>query len=129
MEYLSREEIIIIHDTIIKETGGLEGVLDGHALLMLEAQPAQSVFGRELYPDIFKKAAFYARAISGGHIFTDGNKRTSIAVVNKFLRKNNYIFEPPRETKDLESFSISVAQNFLSLEEIASWIKKHSRTI
>ncbi len=127
MEYLSKEEISRIHDTIIKETGGLGGVLDGHALLMLEGQPAQYVFGKELYPGIFEKAAFYARAINGGHIFIDGNKRTSIAVINKFLKKNGYLFEPSEQEKELEEVSINIAKNILNLKQIACWIEKNSK--
>ncbi len=127
MEYLSRKEIVKIHDTIIKETGGLEGVLDERALLMLESQPAQYVYGKELYPGIFKKTAFYERAINGGHIFIDGNKRTSIAVVNKFLIKNSYVFEPSEEKEELEKVSIDIAQNLLSLDQISDWIKIHSK--
>ena len=125
MEYLSKEEVLSIHDKILEETGGCEGVLDEHALLMLEMQPAQYVFGKELYPGIFIKAAFYARAISGGHIFTDGNKRTSIAGINKFLAKNDIIFEPKRE--EIEKFALDVAENRLSLEEISLWIEKSSK--
>ena len=75
MYYLSREEIIKIHDEIITKTGGLGGVLNEHALLMLETQPAQSVFGQELYPSVFLKASFYLRSVNQGHIFIDGNKR------------------------------------------------------
>ncbi len=129
MEYLVREEIVGIHDKILKKTGGLWGVSDEHALSMLEAQPAQYVFGKELYPGIFIKAAFYARAINGGHIFKDGNKRTSIAVINEFLTKNDVIFELRIEQKEeIEKFALDVAQNLLSLEEISLWIEKHSKS-
>ncbi|XOB41817.1 MAG: type II toxin-antitoxin system death-on-curing family toxin [Candidatus Nealsonbacteria bacterium] len=125
MYYLSSEEILEIHDEILIKTGGLGGVLNEHALLMLETQPAQSVFGQELYPNIFFKAAFYLRTINEGHIFIDGNKRTSITVVKIFLNRNNYSFE--LETNEVEKFTIRVVNNHLTLEEIALWIEKHSK--
>ena len=127
MIYLTRNEIVRVHDIIIRDTGGLEGVLNEHTLLMLETQPAQYVFGKELYPGIFKKAALYARVVNGGHIFVDGNKRTSITIVSEFLRKNSYIFEPPEKRKELEDFTIRIAENLLDLEQIAIWIEKYSR--
>lgn len=125
MYYLSKEEIAGIHDEVLRKTGGLEGVLNEHALLMLGTQPAQSVFGQELYPSIYLKAAFYLRAINEGHIFNDGCKRTSMTVVKIFLNRNNYSFE--LETKELEDFAIHVATKHPTLEEIASWIEKHSK--
>ncbi|TKJ18832.1 MAG: type II toxin-antitoxin system death-on-curing family toxin [Promethearchaeota archaeon Loki_b32] len=125
MNYLSSEEIKEMHDEIIRKTGGLEGVLNEHALLMLETQPAQSFSGQELYPNIFSKAAFYLRSINKGHIFIDGNKRTSITAVKVFLSRNNYSFEV--ETKELKKFPIDVATKHLSLKEIELWIRNHSK--
>lgn len=125
MEYLDKEDIIAIHDEVLEKSGGLKGVLNEHALLMLEVQPKQGVFGQELYPDIYLKSAFYLRAINKGHIFTDGNKRTSMVVVQSFLEENNYSFE--LEDKELEDFALYVANSNLTLEEIALWIKDHSK--
>ena len=42
---------------IIDETGGLHGIRDHGVVLSCEASPKQNVFGKELYPSIFLKAA------------------------------------------------------------------------
>ncbi len=126
MIFLSREDILNLHSNLLKETNSIKSVLNEHVLLMLETQISQSIGGKELYPGVFLKAAFYARTISGEHVFMDGNKRTSLAAVNKFLNNNGYILEA-EEGKELEDFVLDVAQNRLSLEAIAFWIEKHSQ--
>ena len=132
MTYLTISEIVEAHDIVVKRAKAsgfkfLEGVSNRHALLMMETQPAQSISGEELYPTIFIKSAFYMRTINGEHVFLDGNKRTSIILVNEFLRKNGYIFEPPQEGEELEKFVIHVAENLLDLKQISIWIEKHSK--
>ena len=123
MEYLSAEEIREIHDAVLQDTGGLQGVLRKHALLMLDNPPLQSHNG--FYPGIFIKTAFYVQSINRGHIFVDGNKRTSMVVIRVFLKKNGYIFDPPGKT-EVEKFTHAIANGTLLLKETASWIEKYS---
>lgn len=124
MYYLSREEIVRIHDDIIEKTGGFEGILDENALSMLEKQPFQSVFGQVLYPNIYLQAALYLRTIIG-QVFNDGSKRTGMTVVQIFLNANGYSFA--LESEDVENFAIYIATEHPTLGEIASWIEKHSK--
>ena len=126
MIFLSKEDIISLHRYILKETNSIKNVLNEHVLLMLETQVSQVIGGQELYPGVFLKAAFYARTISGEHVFMDGNKRTSLAAIAQFLDDNGYIFELKMD-KEMKDFTFGIAQNNLSLEEIASWIEKHSK--
>ena len=71
------------------------------------------------------KAAFYLRTINNGHIFIDGNKRTSMAVVERFLDKNNCHFD--LKTQELEDYALFVANQKPSLEDVALWIQNHSK--
>ena len=75
---------------VIDETGGLHGVRDGHAVLLLEQLPGQKAFGKELYPGIHLKAAVYVRTLIYSHPFIDGNKRTAMSAASIFLENNGY---------------------------------------
>ena len=91
--YLSEAEILLIHNRIVDETGGLHGVRDLHATHSVVEQPRQAVFGKELYPTVFLKAAVYVRNNIAHHPFLDGNKRTGITVASVFLSDNGYTIE------------------------------------
>lgn len=111
----------------IDETGGSHGVRDYNAILSLCALPAQYVFGKEIYPTVFMKAAVYARNIIGGHPFLDGNKRTAMITAAVFLENNDY--EIIAKKGMIEKFALRIISDKLNLEEIALWLKKHSRKI
>lgn len=131
--YLTRDEIIVIHDRIIARTGGLEGVrLDGE-LILLETLPAQTAFGQELYPDIHSKAAVYIRKINSGHVFNDGNKRTSFAIAAEFMERNGFILEPPpyggMESVQMFMEAIATQEKNITFDDIKNWIIKYSRKL
>lgn len=107
MEYLTAEQILLIHSLAIDETGGGHGVRDYHPILTLVDLPRQQVFGQELYPTIFLKAAVYARNIITAHPFIDGNKRTGMLTAVVFLENNEYRFIAPPGA--VEQFALRVA--------------------
>lgn len=127
MEYLSKEQILLIHSMIIDETGGLHGVRDFHAVLSLEQSVKQSVFGKELFPTVFEKAAVYARDIIMNHMFLDGNKRTGMTVASVFLEVNNFVFKA--KDGEIEKFALKVVSERLTISNIATWLEIHSKTL
>lgn len=98
---------------------------DHRAILSLEHFPRQNVFGKELYPTVFHKAAVYARNIIMNHPFVDGNKRTGMIVADAFLKNNGY--KIAAKQGEIEKFAISIILKRLTVEQIAKWLKKHSR--
>jgi len=127
VEYLTKEQIILIHSLIIEETTGSHGVRDHHAFKSLEFAPAQSFGGKEVYPDHFAKAAVYIREIIKTHIFVDGNKRTAIVAAATFLEINGYKLVAKRG--EIVEFAIEIATSKPSIDKIAGWLKKHSKKI
>jgi death-on-curing protein len=127
MKYLTREQILLIHSILIDETGGSHGVRDYHAIFSLEDLPRQSVFGKELYPTIFEKAAVLARNIIVNHPFIDGNKRTGITTASVFLESNGYILG----VKDgkIKAFALRIVLERLSVKDISKWFQKNSKQV
>lgn len=127
MNYLTSQQIVLIHDALIKQTGGVYGVRDRHLLSSLEHSPRQSVFGKELYPTIPAKAAVYARDIALNHPFIDGNKRTAMVATDVFLENNNYKLEIAKG--ELEKFALQIITEKLTIESIGLWLEKNSSKI
>lgn len=122
--YLNAEEILRLHFQIIEDYGGSHGVRDEGRLKSIIAAPKQHVFGHEQYPTLFDKAAVYLRNISGGHPFIDGNKRTALTVCGLFLGRNNITLTA--NPKEVESFTVRIATEHLSIEVIAGWLKANA---
>lgn len=124
MRYLTEKQILFIHSAAIDETGGLHGVREHHAILSLAALPRQKLFGKELYPKIFEKAAVYARNIISGHPFLDGNKRTAMLCASIFLEDNGYKITAPEG--GVEKFALQIVNKKLDIPQIAEWFKDNS---
>ena len=127
MKYLSATDILAVHDRVIEETGGGLGVRDSHLLGSIAERPKTSFGGAEQFPDVSTKAAVYLESIATYHVFLDGNKRTAITAAGVFLALNGYETNFP--LAESEVFMLAAAQRQKSLEEIATWLKKHSKRI
>lgn len=124
MNYLSSEEILLIHHQLIERFSGSHGVRDINRIKSVAIAPAQEVFVKEQYIGIFNKAAVYIRNIVIDHPFIDGNKRTAISCAVMFLKKNNHIFRA--NLGEIEDFMVKMVVNKLEVLEIAEWLKDHS---
>lgn len=88
--YLSFDEILNIHDSIIFQFGGLSGLRDdGTYLRSALARPQQHYHYTKCTVPVL--AAVYIDAIACGHVFNDGNKRTSVKCSELFLIRNGYL--------------------------------------
>lgn len=91
VEYLSKADLIYLNQQVVTAVNGQTyGVLSDSSLEMIIEQPKQIVFGQELYPSIWLKAAFILQKIAKKHAFRDGNKRTAIMASLVFLSINGY---------------------------------------
>jgi death-on-curing protein len=79
-------EIVAIHDMLLHAFGGESGVRDQDLLKFICKAPHLDIFGRELYPTPYDKAAKYAFSFAEYQIFVDGNKRTGIVTALAYLK-------------------------------------------
>lgn len=125
--YLTKEQIIEINAYAVKMVGGSNyGVLNDSALDMVVQAPQQVVFGRELYPTIWLKCAFLLQKITKKHIFSDGNKRTSIQATLYFLYLNGYVVKDIELVNQSEDFILAVTNspdNEETMIEISKWLE------
>lgn len=125
IRYLTVQDILVIHALLIDEVGGVHGVRDQNLLFSLVEKPKSTFSGKELYSDIFSKAAALAEAVVSFHTFVDGNKRTGLVVTARFLDVNGY--ELMASDEELEGVMLSLATKEIGVPEFAQWIEKHAR--
>lgn len=124
MRYVDAEEILLIHHQLIERYGGSHGTRDLGRVRSAAIAPAQAVFGKEQYKNVFEKAAVYARNLIADHPFYDGNKRTGITVAAMFLKRNGNSLKAQKG--EIEDFAVNIAVKKLVISEIAAWLKEHT---
>ena len=127
MKIITLKQVLILHEFEIKKHGGLSGVRDIGMLKSAIGRPFATFGGEDLYTDIFLKTGALVQSIVKNHPFVDGNKRTALVSCIVFLKMNGAIFDVSQ--KDSVKFMMQVANKNLSVDEISSWIKKHSEKV
>jgi death on curing protein len=88
IDWLTGADVLAIHDQLIAEHGGADGIRDINLLVSALARPQQLFAYGQSEPDMAALAAAYAIGIAKNHAVVDGNKRTSAVVTEAFLRLN-----------------------------------------
>jgi death on curing protein len=88
IDWLTGADVLAIHDQLIAEHGGADGIRDVTLLESALARPRQLFAYGQSEPDMAALAAAYAIGIAKNHAVVDGNKRTSAVVTEAFLRLN-----------------------------------------
>ena len=123
--YISLEEVLIIHDDMIKRYGGSFGIRDMGLIESALARPKASFGGDDLYQGVLDKAAALFHSLIFNHAFTDGNKRTTLTVTARFLSLNG--FELVATQEEIVSFPLWVDNTHPEIEEIAKWLGEHTK--
>lgn len=124
MIVLNKEQIIMMHSMLIKQTGGLDGIRDEGLLDSAINTPFQSFAGEELYPTVQKKAASLCYGLIKNHAFNDANKRIGILTTMTFMELNNLFVNCSNE--EIINLGLNVASGVAGQEEILSWIIAHT---
>ena len=88
MKRLSIPQIVMMHDALLRETGGMDGVREEGLLESAVNAPFQTFDDVPLYKTIEAKAARLGYSLINNHAFIDGNKRTGMMAMLLFLELN-----------------------------------------
>jgi death on curing protein len=105
--------------------GGLAGVLN---LSMIESALGRPYCG--YFPQIWQKAAAIVESMARNHGFVDGNKRTTLIMVNILVLNSGYNLEPVGDEdieKALEDIIVAVADGKMPFDDLATWFKSRLR--
>ncbi len=105
--YFDTDHAIFVHDEIIKQSGGLLGILN----VGLLDSVIEHVQNDWYYPKFEDKLTHLFFSINKNHSFQDGNKRASIALSAYFLEINNFTSKVDRFITEMENVAVDVADN------------------
>ena len=95
IEYLTLNEVLLLHARLIQAAGGSRGQRDLGLLESAVARPQATFAGEDLYPDLWSKAAALMHSLVLNHPFVDGNKRVALTAAGIFLDLNGYRMTAP----------------------------------
>lgn len=120
IQFISAEEIIYFHDKLLSVTPRCNrNVRSGRAEALLYR--VLNKYEYEGVSDLWLLAAMHLLAISRGHIFNDGNKRTALFITLLFLKRNGIILAANPEFVEL---TVDVAAGKVSLEDIVTRLRQ-----
>ena len=123
MKLLSKRQIMLLHEQLIRETGGIGGLRDEGLLESALAAPFQEFESFSPYPTIQQKAARLGYGLVMDHPFVDGNKRIGAHAMLTLLALNG--IELTYTQKELTETFLSLAAGKLRYEDLLAWVLRH----
>ncbi len=123
MKKLTKAQILMLHQELIQETGGMDGLRDEGLLDSALNAPFQSFGDTDTFPSLQQKAARLGFGLIQNHAFVDGNKRIGAHAMLVFLALNG--IELSYTQKELSDMVLNVAAGASSFEDVVQWILNH----
>lgn len=123
MQFLTLEQVIRLHERIIKQSGGMIGICNQAGLESALAQPHLSFSGQDLYPTLAEKVAALGFSLINNHPFIDGNKRIGHAAIEVTLLMNGYEIQEDIDIQEV--IILSVAASEMNRESFLEWLQQH----
>jgi death on curing protein len=118
------QEVFEIHQVLIQQFGGSQGVRDERLLKSAIERPFSGFGETEFYPTPEEKAGAILESIVKNHPFIDGNKRTGYVLMRLILMQFGKDITATQDEK--YSFVIEVASGQIELQEIVAWIRNRA---
>ena len=123
MKKLTKEQILMLHNELIRETGGSGGLRDEGLLDSALNAPFQGFGDVDSFPSLQQKGARLGYGLICNHAFVDGNKRICAHAMLLFLSLNGIELEYTQN--ELSDMILDVAAGNLRFEDMVKWIIKH----
>ena len=118
--FLSRDEVLAIHSTLLERFGGPAGVRDYG---LLESALYRPQTGH--YADLAEMAAALFESLIMNHPFVDGNKRVAFFATDVFLRLNGYKLQV--NAYEAHRFLIGLLENNrCDFDNLLPWIRENA---
>ena len=117
------QEALEIHQVLIDEFGGSQGVRDIGLLKSALERPFGGFGKTAFYKTPEEKASAVLESIVKNHPFIDGNKRTGYVFMRLILMQYGKDIIATQDEK--YTFVIDVASGQANFKDILSWIQKH----
>ena len=124
IDFLSIDDVHVIHLDQTQRYGGDPGVRDVGFLESALAQPRVAFAGKTLHAFPFEMAAAYLFHIVQNHPFIDGNKRTGAVAALMFLDLNGVELNVPKGA--IYDITIAVATGQAGKQAVAEFFHQHA---
>jgi len=125
INWITGDQIKIIHDDLIDTFGGASGIADVSQLdALIDRAKNSIVYGHDPLETIVHKAAFLMHNLLIYHQFADGQKRTGVSAAFIFLGMNGYTFWS-RNVLDEVHYCIEITRGSHDVDDIARWLSNH----
>ncbi len=123
VQFLSRDEVLEIHQALIERFGGPDGVRDRGLLESALYRPQTGY-----YSDLSEMAAALFESLIMNHPFVDGNKRIAFFSCDVFLRLNGYKLEVNAE--QAHRFIIGLLEDQqCDFANLLPWLRTHIKEL
>jgi death-on-curing protein len=121
MFYLTTDDVVELY---LRHVGDASALTRLDLLESAVALPQASMFGEDLYPDVYLKAAALLRSIAQNQAFLDGNKRIAWITTRVFLAANGVVVRTT--TEDGLNLMISLAEGRIDVDGIAAFLAENA---
>lgn len=122
---LDIEQVLYIHDELVKLAGGKHGIRDFPRLHSALERCKTTFGGEDLYPTALDKAAALLHSLMINHAFLDANKCTAYAMMVRFLHANGYAMKVSQE--EIVRFCASIDNGAVKGNDIVKWLQRHTQ--
>ena len=123
MKTLSKRQILMLHQQLVEQTGGSDGIRDDGLLDSALSAPFQSFDNTDVYPSLQQKAARLCFGLVKNHPFVDGNKRIGAHSMLVFLAVNG--LELTYAQTELSDIILQVAASEKEYPDLLDWLIRH----
>ncbi len=116
------QDVLEIHQVLVEEFGGSQGVRDENGLKSALERPFSGFGGTEFYPSSEEKAGAILESIVKNHPFIDGNKRMGYVLMRLILMNFGKDIQASQDEK--YDFVIAIASGQLDFQQIVTWINQ-----
>ena len=124
VKFLTREQVVLMHEQCMDDFGGLKGIRDENLLMSSLGQPMQTYDGVYLYDSIFLMAAAYLFYFAKNHCFLDGNKRIALKTCYHFLNLNK--IDLMLSNQEFYELILCCIKNEMDIDDIAVYIENNA---
>lgn len=120
-----KEKVLLLHQLLIEETGGEDGVRDIGLLDSALAACYATFDGKELFPSKEEKAARLGIGLVSNHAFVDGNKRIGMYIMLSFLEVNGITLDISDD--EIVRVGLALAKGEMTYDDLLKWIRNSER--
>ena len=123
MKTLRKRQVLMLHEQLITETGGAQGIRDETLLESALYAPFAGFGDTATYPSLQQKAARLCYGLVMNHPFVDGNKRIGTHAMLVFLSING--IELSYTQQELSDMILAIASTEKDYDDLLLWLSEH----